>query len=329
MDTDLVQSLKDIQLENSHWVQDPKLSHDGVSISLCHFIGTVGATSSVPTNPPNQPEFPPKFSRYRFDHNQYNGIDSAPDMEKLVRSMCPGCKLFKQKDGVVHKKGFLTWQFNCNRYNCMNEEQNQLNFKDGSFTKNGVKGVTVKQKKGTKDNNLFHRLSNSKLKPVKKGNKAKKISDRRGQKTVSDKDKKQPSTKNRTLGGRAPTKDKRCFMNVRIDMSLFDGSWYFNSSSNFNHSYHGEDDPDISLLNESDLNDQQSNMMRLMFEQGIKDQTIANIMSSVLNKDGKPGEFLASTIRNINEKTQKAMDAIAGISADYSIAQKTMANLHE
>ena len=150
MDTDLVQSLKDIQLENSHWVQDPKLNHDGVPVQLCHFIGVGGAVALLPSNPPNQPEFPPKFSRYRFDHNKYNGIESAPDMEKLVRSICPGCKLFKQKDGVVHKKGFQTWQFNCNRYNCMDEEQNQLNFKDGSFTKNGVKGVTVKQKKAQK-----------------------------------------------------------------------------------------------------------------------------------------------------------------------------------
>ena len=52
-------------------------------------------------------------------------------------------------------------------------------------------------------------------------------------------------------------------------------------------------------------------------------------MSEVLNKSRKLGEFLAQTIRNINGKCQAAMDAIAGILSDMTIAEKTMRRLNE
>ena len=77
------------------------------------------------------------------------------------------------------------------------------------------------------------------------------------------------------------------------------------------------------------MNDEQINYMRLMYESGVTNQTIANIMSNALNKNGTPGEFLASTIKNINEKNQEAMDEIAGIDADWSVAQKTIGRLNE
>ena len=69
--------------------------------------------------------------------------------------------------------------------------------------------------------------------------------------------------------------------------------------------------------------------MKLMFNNGIQDATIANIMTELLNKQGKPGEFLASTIKNIHSKCQVAMDAIAGIDSNMSVAQRTLDRLDE
>ena len=69
--------------------------------------------------------------------------------------------------------------------------------------------------------------------------------------------------------------------------------------------------------------------MKLMFNNGIQDATIAIIMTELLNKQGKPGEFLGSTIRNIHSKCQAAMDAIAGIESNMTVAQRTLDRLYE
>ncbi len=50
-------------------------------------------------------------------------------------------------------------------------------------------------------------------------------------------------------------------------------------------------------------------------------------MPQVVNKDGKTVEFISSSIRNIGDQTQKAMDEIAGISHDFSVAKKTLLNI--
>ena len=69
--------------------------------------------------------------------------------------------------------------------------------------------------------------------------------------------------------------------------------------------------------------------MRIVYDNGVSTQIIANIISEVLNKSGKSGEFLAETIRNINAKCQAAMDEISNISSDMTIAEKTMGRLNE
>ena len=118
-------------------------------------------------------------------------------------------------------------------------------------------------------------------------------------------------------------------MNIKVFHCNFDECWYLLSSSHLEHQFHPKEDVDTDLLNEADLSENQFNYMRVMYEKGVSPQTIANIMSEVLNKSGKSGAFLAQTIRNINEKCQAAMDVIAGISSDMSIAEKTMGRLNE
>ena len=177
------------------------------------------------------------------------------------------------------------------------------NFKNKNWTKSGVPEAHVKQKRGVaKKSGVWDRMGNSKLKM--KSNKQtpekrKKVTDNRGK--IPVKDANPTSTAKRTLTSRAKSSDTRCHMNVRLDMSIRDGSWFLNSSSHLKHTYHGSDEPDTMLLNETDTNDEQINYMRLMYESGVTNQTIANIMSNALNKNGTPGEFLASTIKNINE----------------------------
>ena len=81
------------------------------------------------------------------------------------------------------------------------------------------------------------------------------------------------------------------------------------------------------MLTQNDLSSSQMNYLQLMYDQGVPQSTIADIMSQVVNKDEKNDEFISSTIRNIGDQTQKAMDEIAGISPDFSVAKKTLLNL--
>jgi len=328
MDADLVQSFKDIQAENSHWEHSPIIDHGGVSVDLCQVIGDAG---TAPHGVPDQPKWPPPFSRYRLDIKKYCGIDAAPAVKEFFASICTGCKLFTQIEGKERKKGYLSWQWRCGRYRVTDSGKNQTaTFSDGKFSKDGVNEVHHVQERGKKEEHTaFARMGNKKLKANKSPQKRKRVSDRRGDKVVTDKSTKPPAAKKRTLSSSAPSAKQRCHMNVQVEMCKQDGSWYFNSGSNFTHSYHGEEHVHSTTLNESDLNEEQSNYMQLMYDAGVPDQTIASIMSNVLNNGGKPGEFLASTVKNINEKVKRAMDLISGIETDFSVAEKTIAVLKE
>ena len=77
----------------------------------------------------------------------------------------------------------------------------------------------------------------------------------------------------------------------------FDGCWYMLSSSHLEHCFYPEQHLDTDLLNEADLSENQFNYMHIMYEKGVSPQIIASIMSEVLNKSGKSGEFLAQTIK--------------------------------
>ena len=120
-------------------------------------------------------------------------------------------------------------------------------------------------------------------------------------------------------------------MNIKIFYSEFDCCWYLSSSSQLEHRFHPEKYPRTDLLKQADLSENQCSYLCLgiMYDEGISNQTIANIMSAVLDKSGKSGEFLVDTIKNINAKCQAAMDEIANISSDMTIAEKKMGRLNE
>jgi hypothetical protein len=69
-------------------------------------------------------------------------------------------------------------------------------------------------------------------------------------------------------------------------------------------------------------------LLNIMYNSSVSNQTIANIMTQRLNKRGVKGEFLTSTIKNISNKTQSIIDAIDGISSDMTEAEKAIAELN-
>jgi len=327
MDLSLTDSLKSILVSSLHWQQLPVVLHDGASVELCHAIGENACT---PPNAPNQPEMYPRRSHYQFDSKVYKGIQAADDIIKLVKSFCPGCRLYSQRTNGTTKLG-TTLTLCCNHYQTLSSGSIG-NFVAGKFSKVGVVKENVKGRSGTKKedgNTSFKRMVNSKMKSKPNNQRRRKTVDERGKKPVS-KSKKPPIPVTRRTGGvRKADPEERCVMNIKVFFCDYDQYWYLLSSSNLAHRFHPEQDEDTDLLNEADLSENQFNYMRVMYEKGVAPQTIANIMSEVLNKSGKSGEFLAQTIRNINEKCQAAMDVIAGISSDMTIAEKTMSRLNE
>lgn len=116
-------------------------------------------------------------------------------------------------------------------------------------------------------------------------------------------------------------------MHVRLLMSVKSGNWFLNMSSNFKHSNHPPEHADSTLLNESDMNQEEMNFLKLMYENGVVNSTLADIMTKVLNDGGKKGEFLTSTMKNVTTKLQDAMDEIQGVDPDWSVAQATVQRL--
>lgn len=163
-----------------------------------------------------------------------------------------------------------------------------------------------------------------------KSESTKKVADHRGPKTITDSNTKEtPPVKKRSDTVRQDDASKRCHMHVSLFMSEHSGNWYLMPKSDLQHSFHGAFEENSRSLNESHLTEEQHSFMRLMYNQGIGNQAIANIMTDIVNKAGLSGEFLAETIRNINVKCQAVMDEIAGISANMSLATETIKRLNE
>ena len=66
-----------------------------------------------------------------------------------------------------------------------------------------------------------------------------------------------------------------------------------------------------------------------MYEQGVGPSSIADVMTEVLKQKGKKGDFLAQTVNNVTTQVQTAMDLVAGIDTNWSVAQKTLKRLNE
>ena len=117
-------------------------------------------------------------------------------------------------------------------------------------------------------------------------------------------------------------------MTVRFMMSVKSGNWYLNMSSNFKHSYHAAECADSTLLNETAMNHEEMNFPKLMHKNGVVNSKLADIMTKVMNKGGKQGEILSSTMQNVTTKIQEAMDEIEGVYPDWRVAQTTVHRLH-
>ena len=307
---DIVSSIQAWQDDASSWVSNPIINHGGTNVSLSEAVGNKATT---PTGLPNPPQCYPTKSKYQFDPLQFSGPNAYPALRDMLKNACTGCTLYEQrKDTTKH-----IYQLRCNRY--PTDHKSSVKFSDPQcFTKDNVVPMTNKRST-THSQAAFSRMQNPKLRSKPR---TKKASDRRDHET------KQTQKNKRIFCNRAAEHDSRCKMNIKIFMNKWDDSWHLNTGSDFQHSYHLPDDSAASVLNKSDLTEDNINALNILFENGVNPSVIAQVMTDLVHmQSDKRGSFLASTIYNIANSEQETMDKIAGVTSNWSSAEKLLKTL--
>ena len=309
---------------DSQWSQCHIINHKDVKVDLAE---AVGPNATTPSNAPEQPNNFPEGCKYRLDPNKFKGMKDAHKLKDLVQSICSSCKMTigKKQRYEPMTQGYV-WDFRCSKH-AVSRSKNIFN--KGKWTAEDIHFPLNKGKRSNIDKSAYGRLSHSKMKYVPA---AKRIADRRAPRTRYLKTTNSESTSEpgrRSMGGRTETKASRCFAVTRFWMSDKTGHYYLRTSSNFTHSFHSKLQEDRKPLQHTELDDNMNEYMTLMFNHGVSNQKVAAIMNEVANKRGKRGTLRTQTIKNLNQKSQKAIDLIQGISSDMSIAEKTLRRLDE
>lgn len=313
---DSIRSLTGWQDGEEHWISKPTVDHDGVSIKLCQAIGSNAVT---PNGASGQPLYHPAKSVYQFDESKFKGPLAKDDLVKMLELSCPGCTLYMQKNGSTTGNKKHYYQLRCNRYPTVHRNSQKFSDKE-RFTKDNV--ITESNKKSTS------RVQSAFEKMGRKGGlrrpRVKQAVDRR-----KGKEKIQKPRNKRCSTIRAESPVKRCKMNIQFFMDEIKETWHLHSNSHLDHSFHVPEAVNATTLNKSDLNEEQLMTLNILFDSGVSPTTIAKAMTDAVNRSGRSGEFLASTIKNIGNQERAAMNKISGISSDWSQAVKIICTIQE
>ena len=162
MNSDTVKALVNEQDRASHRLQPVTVPHGDLQIPLC---GAVGKDACPPPNAPDQPDVYPRNSQYMFDREKYCGKNSFNDLKKMLVRACSGCTLYLQEE-ARESHHYLTWCFRCNHYPVQGETS-KPKFKEGHFTKEGVKEESYKQH-SSKNKGAFSRMKSPKTRSCPK-----------------------------------------------------------------------------------------------------------------------------------------------------------------
>jgi hypothetical protein len=256
MDYGLVQSIQDTQNAESHWEQKPVIvdPNNKDPDSVIELWRAVGEDAETPPNAVNQPALYPNDSEFQFDHDKFFGEESLVPLCGFIKKICPGCTLYLQDKGTSRKKG-TTYQLRCQHYP-LEHKSKQKRFKEGEFTKIGVRTEHIKQRKGSnkKKRSAFFRMINPKMgtRPSRRQRKAHDSRSSRNNKAPESDDDVSMKDNNgeenhtlrdilmkayRTFSVRAEDHSRRCHMNIQFYMKA-NGKWYLSTKSVLQHSFH-------------------------------------------------------------------------------------------
>ena len=324
MDDDTINKIERAQEMATTWSDKLLMPHGDVLVDLnC----AIGPNACKPTNAPDQPPLFPKGCMYQFD-KKYKGEAMFNELQADLQKTCPGVTWTSQRRGVKSKNKFsniLTWELRCQHYylkpNKTKTDNSNDEKPDGKlkklFTREGLTNVFIK--KGSRNVNAFGRMKYAKLKSKKKKKQAS------NQKVQSDK---YYALNRRTGGVKAEHPQFRCHAHYRICMILSTGYFYLLTSSCADHVYHHPEEPETAKMNATDLDEENMELLKILYNGGLPNRSIASIMTQVLKQDGQKGSFLTETVKNITESLQKDIDKARGIDPDFSVAKRTITALH-
>ena len=102
----------------------------------------VGGKAKNPAGATNQSQAPTK-SKFSFDPDKYDGVESLKAITKDLQSCCSGSTLYPTQSN--DSGGCISYEFRCNRYHIV-ERTRLYMFEAGHFTKSGVPIETNKQR---------------------------------------------------------------------------------------------------------------------------------------------------------------------------------------
>jgi hypothetical protein len=316
IDEELCDSLHESYFENLHYTKSLLVHHNDVSVDV---TCAVGESASRPPSAPDQPESFPKGTFYRFS-SDYVGPEAFDSLSGMLKKCCPDCSLYVQKrDQRIGGFGTLGFELRCGCYK-VQKERMESDFDDGCFTKRGTKPETVKKQRTANQVTTTDRMSNSKMKS--------RLVERTPSKAPNPLEE-DWEMKNRTGSSRAKSQSMRCPAVIRLLMIGSDGRYYLRADSDLNHRHHHPMPPEANSLTASDLNEDEEAWIAQMYKMGMSNGVIAGVMSGYMQGKGVAGEFLTHTIKTITSKLTREMEVLAGIDSDFSVAEKTIAQLNE
>ena len=129
---------------------------------------------------------------------------------------------------------------------------------------------------------------------------------------------------------RADSTSSRCKAQLVFILHEASGDIYLGSkASSLQHCNHLSESSTTTNCNESDLDNADLNLLKVLYEKGVTSSSLAEVFNQMRHESGKKGEFLPKTINNIAKKQQAIMDLALGIDKDWTTAQKTLHKLNE
>jgi hypothetical protein len=260
-----------------------------------------GSTTSLPNN-----------TTFLFDDSKYKGEDSRKVLMNDLKSACVGCSLQWRKGHVADNQ--TAYVLRCDHYRVPDARWGAV-FEGKNFSKSGS---TVELNKQRGSSSAFKRMPDYKLRNKSPLELSPKV-------TVNEKNK----ATRRTSGSVAVSQETRCKMCIRLTRYHTSGCWYLATGSNVDHKFHLPIRPEVTKLSECNLNNEEVDLMKLLYNNGVGVASMGKIMTSLSKKRNVKGLFLTQTVRNMTARLQSTMNHVSGIDPKWTVAQKTIHSMNE
>ena len=85
----------------------------------------------------------------------------------------------------------------------------------------------------------------------------------------------------------------------------------------------------MTKLSESNLNNEEVDLMKILYNNGVGVASMGKIMTSLSKKRNVKGLYFTQTVRNMTVRLQSTMNHVSDIDPKWTVAQKTIHSMNE